>query len=81
MTFGIRPEHVAGGANGPATLTVLPEAIEPLGPTTLVIGAVDGRGFVAQVDPHFPAEPEVPCPVTCDMTRMHLFDPETGRAL
>ena len=80
ITLGIRPEHVEGG-QGRATITFAPQAIEPLGPHTLLIGALNEAPFTAQVDAHYPAEPDQPCAVTCDMTKAHLFDAETGQAL
>jgi multiple sugar transport system ATP-binding protein len=81
VTLGIRPEHMAGGQIGPATVTLVPQAIEPLGPHTLLIGQLEGAPLTAQVDAHFSAEPEVPCRITCDMTKAHLFDAATGRVL
>ncbi len=81
VTFGIRPEHLTGGTTGPAVLTFAPQAIEPLGAHTLLIGHLGDTSFVAQVDAHFPAEPDQPCQITCDMTKLHLFDAATGQAL
>ncbi|MDH3659859.1 MAG: sn-glycerol-3-phosphate ABC transporter ATP-binding protein UgpC [Alphaproteobacteria bacterium] len=81
VTLGIRPEHIEGGNQGSATITFAPQAIEPLGPHTLLIGVVNDAPFTAQVDAHFPAEPEQLCAVTCDMSKAHLFDIETGAAL
>ena len=80
VTLGIRPEHVEGG-EGRVTITFVPQAIEPLGPHTLLIGTLNDAPFTAQVDAHYPAEPDQPCAVTCDMTKAHLFDAETGQAL
>jgi len=68
VTFGIRPEHMAGGAAGEAVITFAPQAIEPLGPHTLLIGQLAGAPLVAQVDAHFPAEPDRPCAITCART-------------
>ncbi len=80
VTLGIRPEHVEGG-QGRATITFAPQAIEPLGPHTLLIGTLNDAPFTAQVDAHYPAEPDQPCAVTCDMAKAHFFDVETGKAL
>ena len=81
LTFGIRPEHIEGGSEGRAVITFAPQAIEPLGPHTLLIGTLNDAPFTAQVDAHFPAEPETSCQVSCDMSKAHLFDLETGAAL
>jgi len=81
LTLGIRPEHVEGGRQGEAVITFAPQAIEPIGPHTLLIGSLHNAPFAAQVDAHFPAAPDQPCAVTFDMTKVHLFDSETGVAL
>ncbi len=39
-----------------ASLTLIPEAIEPLGAHTLLLGKVEGQKVTAQVDPRFPAQ-------------------------
>ena len=81
VTLGIRPEHIEGGDRGKATIRFAPQAIEPLGPHTLLIGSVNEAPFTAQVDALFPAEPDQVCAVSCDMTQAHLFDQTTGQAI
>ena len=81
VTLGLRPEHIAGGDQGPAVITFTPQAIEPLGPHTLLIGNLNDAPFIAQVDVHFPAIPDQPCQVSCDMSKAHLFDVATGSTL
>ncbi len=81
VTFGLRPEHMTGGASGPAVTTVTPWTIEPLGPHTLVVGDLAGTKVTTQVDAHYPCQPEQPTQIMCDMSKMHLFDAETGRTL
>ncbi|MGP1397093.1 MAG: ABC transporter ATP-binding protein [Inquilinaceae bacterium] len=82
VILGLRPEHMEGGSAGPAVLTMTPRAVEPLGAHTLLIGEMAGvADLTAQVDAHYPAEPDEPTPVTCDLSKMHLFDRESGRAL
>jgi multiple sugar transport system ATP-binding protein len=76
VTFGIRPEHMRASEHT-ATLTLMPEALEPLGAHTLVLGRVAGAKITAQVDPRFPAEVGKPCTVKIDMLMAHFFDPET----
>jgi len=81
VTLGIRPEHMAGGDAGPAVVTMDLRTIEPLGPHTLFIGTLCGERFTALVDAHHPGRPDTRAQITLDMTKMHLFDPETGAAL
>ncbi len=81
VILGIRPEHIEGGDRGEATIHFAPQAIEPLGPHTLLIGRLNDAPFTAQVDVLFPAEPEELCAVSCDMTKAHLFDRDTGEAI
>ncbi len=81
LMLGLRPEHIEGGDQGDAVIRFAPQAIEPLGPHTLLIGSVNDAPFSAQVDVQFPAEPDQPCLVSCDMSKAHLFDRETGQAI
>ena len=64
-----------------ATLTLTPEAIEPLGAHTLLLGRAEGQKVTAQVDPRFPATVDQPATVTLDMTQAHFFDPATEARL
>lgn len=80
VTFGIRPEHMRHSTHE-AQLTLTPEAIEPLGAHTLLLGRSEGQRITAQVDPRFPATVGQPAAVTIDMTQAHFFDPETEARL
>jgi multiple sugar transport system ATP-binding protein len=80
IVFGIRPEHMRHSAHE-ATLTLTPEAIEPLGAHTLLLGMAEGQKVTAQVDPRFPARAGQPATVTLDMTQAHFFDPGTEARL
>lgn len=80
IVFGIRPEHMRHSSHE-ANLTLIPEAIEPLGPHTLVLGKVEGQKVTAQVDPRFPALVGSAVTVTLDMTQAHFFDPVTEARL
>jgi multiple sugar transport system ATP-binding protein len=77
LNLGVRPEHVLPAGQ----LRMLVREIEPLGPHKLLIGELAGARFVAQVPPHLPAAIDAPCPIGLDRDRLHLFDPETGRAV
>jgi multiple sugar transport system ATP-binding protein len=81
VTIGLRPEHVAGGAAGPVTLPILPRVIEPLGAHTLILGEVAGSKFTAQVDAHFPVQPDEPATISLDPERLHLFETASGKAV
>ena len=76
VVMGIRPEHMDGGDH-PAPLTFECRTLEPLGAHTLVLGELNGRKVVAQVQPRFAAEPGQPCVVKADMGHAHFFDPKT----
>jgi multiple sugar transport system ATP-binding protein len=80
VVFGIRPEHMRHSAHE-ASLTLTPEAIEPLGAHTLLLGTAEGQKVTAQVDPRFPAAVGQPATVTLDMTQAHFFDPATEARL
>ncbi|NAZ36344.1 ABC transporter ATP-binding protein [Rubellimicrobium sp. CFH 75288] len=80
IVFGIRPEHMRSSEHQ-ASLTFGAEAVEPLGPHTLVLGRLGGERVTAQVDPRFPVAAGQPCTVPVDMTQAHFFDPDTGLRL
>ncbi|MES0864327.1 sn-glycerol-3-phosphate ABC transporter ATP-binding protein UgpC [Ruegeria sp. SCPT10] len=76
VVFGIRPEHMRESEHT-ADLRLIPDALEPLGAHTLILGHVAGERITAQVDPRFPAETGKPCTVKIDMLMAHFFDSET----
>lgn len=76
VTFGIRPEHIRASDHA-VDLTLMPDALEPLGAHTLVLGHLEGEKITAQVDPRFPVEVGKPCTVKIDMQMVHFFDSET----
>ena len=80
VVFGIRPEHMRHSVHE-ASLTLTPEAIEPLGAHTLLLGTAEGQRVTAQVDPRFGAVAGQPATVTIDMTQAHFFDPATEARL
>jgi multiple sugar transport system ATP-binding protein len=80
IIFGIRPEHMRHSAYE-ASLTLIPQAIEPLGAHTLLLGTAEGQKVTAQVDPRFPAAVGQPVTVTIDMTQAHFFEPATEARL
>ena len=81
VTLGIRPEHTAAHAVPGSSVKLKVKAVEPLGPHTLLVGSVGDTPFTAQVPAatRVQADDEVEIPL--DLSQMHLFDRETGRAL
>jgi multiple sugar transport system ATP-binding protein len=86
VVFGIRPEHLTNTltehdmeAMVPVSLNV--EIAEPLGADTLVFGRIGNQEVVCRTTPHANATPGATMPLRAIMNHMHLFDPETGRAL
>ncbi|MFO1350131.1 MAG: sn-glycerol-3-phosphate ABC transporter ATP-binding protein UgpC [Gammaproteobacteria bacterium] len=80
VTFGIRPEHMAAGAQDGAVIRMTPRVVEPLGPHTLVLGEAAGGRLTPQIDAHYPVRLDEPLPITLRMERMHLFDAASGQA-
>jgi multiple sugar transport system ATP-binding protein len=85
VTLGIRPENMADASHAAgerfATTTLHVETIEPLGPHTLALGTIGTTPVTAQVDAHLRLDIGAPAAVALDMSRIHLFDPATGRRL
>lgn len=76
IIFGIRPEHMRASEHA-VDLTLMPDALDPLGPHTLVLGRLADEKITAQVDPRFPVEVGKPCVVKIDMQMAHFFDSDT----
>ena len=83
VTVGIRPEHVAP-ANGAGPIAeLIVTVVEKLGADTIVHGHVgdDQTDLTVRLDgvQHISAGDRMP--VVTDASRIHLFDPESGRRL
>jgi multiple sugar transport system ATP-binding protein len=79
--LGIRPEDLAvedATDSGPTALDVA--TVEPLGDVQLVRGTVGGQDLIVQTTSRTSADSDATLPVGYDADRLHLFDPETGRA-
>ena len=78
VVAGIRPEHLAPGAAGEASLAGTLEMVEQLGADSLLHLAREGTTIVARV-PHG-AYPAIGATmhVAVDPARVHLFDASTG---
>ena len=80
VLVGVRPEHVEVAPEGTGFPLRVRE-IEPLGPAKLLIGEVAGARFVAQVDAHLDVGLGTVRHLSVPADKLHLFDPEDGRAL
>jgi multiple sugar transport system ATP-binding protein len=79
VVVGIRPEHF--GIGGGATLTGRVDVVEPLGSDTLVHFTLGGANLTARVEPKMRPQPGEMLSLAIDPARIHLFDPQTERAL
>jgi sn-glycerol 3-phosphate transport system ATP-binding protein len=78
LTLGLRPEHVEPG-DGPDSVPLAVELIEPLGSETVVHGrAAGGMPVTARLQGAFSGQS---LPVRLAPTHLHVFDAETGRRL
>jgi multiple sugar transport system ATP-binding protein len=66
-------------AQVPLTLTV--EIAEPLGADTLIFARIGGKEIVCRTTPQAGATVGAAIHLQADMSRMHLFDPDTTLAL
>ena len=86
VIFGIRPEHLTNalteedrGAQVPITLKV--EIAEPLGADTLIFSRIGDQEVICRTTPEATTAPGVSMALKVNMNHMHLFDPDSGRAL
>lgn len=77
IKLGIRPEHFRE-SRCQGEISLSPNAIEPLGPHTIIIGPYEGVRVSAQIGAHDPAEIGKPITVPVDMEQAHFFDAKTG---
>ncbi|GLQ55113.1 ABC transporter ATP-binding protein [Devosia nitrariae] len=85
VLFGVRPEHLTNvftaenrGGAGLVPIEIPVEIVEPLGADTLVFSKLGGSEIVSRVAGSADLRPGTRIPVHVDMSRTHLFDPETG---
>ncbi|HEY8566509.1 MAG TPA: sn-glycerol-3-phosphate ABC transporter ATP-binding protein UgpC [Beijerinckiaceae bacterium] len=84
IQLGLRPEHVRPGdarETGDVALDATVEVIEPLGSETLTWLAIGGSSITGRFPPDLAARPGERVRVTLALSRMHVFDNETGAAL
>ena len=86
VIFGIRPEdvhdeeaflHKVGGAHAWADV----EVVERMGAETYLHLQCEGNALTARVEPSSQAKAGDRCPIAFDLSRMHLFDPESEQAV
>ncbi len=83
VLFGIRPEHLQPCSGAEAMLTPEIDLIEPLGSDTLVYGHLDTHGgarIAARLDTSIDARAGK-LPLRYDASRVHYFDPESGKRI
>jgi multiple sugar transport system ATP-binding protein len=83
VIFGLRSEefHAApvGECSAPVALQV--EAVEALGPENIVIGRVAGQQVAARLSRHYAAQAGETVTLHADLSPMHLFAPDDGKAI
>jgi multiple sugar transport system ATP-binding protein len=83
---GIRPEDLTdasrmSGMAQPRKVSIEYLLPETLGSDTYLIGDLAGTRVMARCAPSWRPEPGRPVEVYADVSRLHLFDPQTGRRL
>ena len=85
MVFGLRPEHLFEyhevGRPGWTRVELPVDVVEPMGMETMVHFFVGHDPVCARVDPATHAEPGEMLPLTADMSKMHLMEPDSGRVV
>ena len=82
VIVGIRPESFTWAAqDAPAAIDIVASVVEPLGSDTLVFFELGGHEMVSRVPPEAVRRAGDRLRLSVDLSRMHLFDPATGRNL
>ena len=85
--FGIRPEdihdanYVPRGVDDTAKVVTRVNVVEPLGAEVYAYIENGGKEMVARLDPRTSARTGQPLEVSIDMSKMHIFDRETEKAI
>ncbi len=77
--FALDPAPAADGAT--ARLNPAISVIEPLGSDTLLFFEIEETEMVVRMPPLFGLHPGDHLPITVDMSKIHLFDPQTEELL
>jgi multiple sugar transport system ATP-binding protein len=85
VIMGIRPEYFSLTERNtnisPNQISPRINVIEPLGSTTLFFFELASSEMVVSLDPIPGVKPGDRLHLSADMTKIHLFDPETGKVL
>ncbi|MBS7702118.1 ABC transporter ATP-binding protein [Chelatococcus asaccharovorans] len=86
VVFGLRPEDVEVVEEGTpppgfVDLAAVVEVVEPLGADTLVFTSLGTHAVASRVRPEVRPAPGETVKLRCNLSRMHLFDADTGRAI
>ncbi len=85
VTFGVRPHDFVPAGSGPAACSLKVEIVEALGFEAFAHGWLRASGprVIARLDAEDARRVKTgdTLPLTVDPCKVHLFDPETGRAL
>jgi multiple sugar transport system ATP-binding protein len=86
LVLGIRPENIHAAQFTPAgiraqILEAEVDVTESMGNELIVYLLLDGKQFLARVDPRTEARPGQHIEVALDLERLHTFDPETNEAI
>ena len=79
IVIGVRPEHFALG--GPDALPAKVSLVEPTGAETFVNATFGGQEIVCALRDRVTHTAGADMPLTLDLAKLHVFDPQTGAAL
>ena len=86
VLLGIRPEHLrlapdASWQPGTGKLQARVRLVEHLGSEALLYVVLEGKSIIARMDSDISIEPGTALVLSVNMERVHLFDPQTGKAI
>ncbi len=85
VVLGIRPEDIHDDelfiSNSENVIDAKVEVVEPLGAETYLYLTIQGKQFIARVNPRTGAKPQDQIKVAFDATKIHLFDKETEKTI
>jgi multiple sugar transport system ATP-binding protein len=86
MILGIRPDDIydkvyASNASPDNTLTATVEVVEPMGSETYIYLTTGKTPFIARFDAQDQVEVNTDIELVFDMSKAHLFDPQTGETI
>jgi multiple sugar transport system ATP-binding protein len=86
IILGIRPENIHAAEFTPSGIRAHPlaaevDVTESMGNELILYLMVEGKQFLARVDPRTDTRPGQEIQVALDIERLHMFDPETSEAI